>query len=305
MAEPVCGRPAKRAHGRWDDAETAVLIETWAPIYKRRCDGEIDPWVPEARLQRVRADRRLVIEDWRAVASAVNAFRDGARLDSHRTPQQCKGRVDTILGIYGKELYGAVPSSWLFFSVLRDVLSPVEPEQRQGDVADGAVGVEAESGGADAEDARTMVEPVQQEPEGINGGEPGRGGAPGSRRSASVTGLVDAPRIPKKPRTAAGWASGPAGRGMRGRASAGCAPRVAATADLFGAAAPITGGSASVSTVAEVVKKVTADMCQNVTAMCRNMCQDVTRMCQDMVVESLDAERGAARAPGADRRRRH
>ncbi|CAN6164118.1 unnamed protein product [Urochloa humidicola] len=310
MAELVCGRPAKRAHSRWDNAETVVLIETWASIYKHRCDGEIGPWVPEARLRRVRTDRRLVIEDWCAVASAVNAFRDGARLDSHCTPQQCKGHVDTILGIYGKELYGTVPSSWRFFSVLRDVLSPIEPEQRQGEVADGAMGVKAEIGGTNTEDARTMVEPiedvpdvardkegvrdaqgagtvvepVQQESEGINGGEPGRGGAPWSRRSASVMGLVgaavDAPHIPKKPRSAAGWASGPAGRGMRGRASAGYARHVAA------------------------VKKVTADMYQNVTDMCQNMCQDLTRICQDMVVESLDAERGLARAPGAARRRR-
>ncbi|CAN6347046.1 unnamed protein product [Urochloa humidicola] len=86
MAEPVRGKPGKKAHDRWDDAETTMLIDTWAPIYKCRRDGEIDPWVPEAQLPHVRTDRHLVIEDWRAVASAVNEFRDGACLDSHQTP---------------------------------------------------------------------------------------------------------------------------------------------------------------------------------------------------------------------------
>ncbi|CAN6337768.1 unnamed protein product [Urochloa humidicola] len=367
MAEPVRGRPAKRAHGRWDDPETGVLIDAWAPIYRRRRDGEIDPWVPEPRLHRVRADRRLVMEDWRAVASAVNAFRDGARLGSHRTPQQCRGRIETIMGMYGKELYGAAPSSWRFFPVLRDILSPAAaaaavglvgqpagpptPVDLEQPVPQKAVAAESSSGGDDAEDAGTtmaeqdedvpdgaveeevvhdaqrqgtVVEPVLQQEEGINGGEPavdvhgpGRGGATGTgwRRSAAFAGqvgvgaAVDAPRIPKKRRTAAGRASGPAGRGgARGRAASAGGVRAASSAsaaDLCGVAAPapMNGGSAPVSTVAEVVKKVAADMCQNVAAMCRNMCQDVTRMCQDMVVESLDAERGAARAAGAGRRR--
>lgn len=81
---------------------------------------------------------------------------------------------------------------------------------------------------------------------------------------------------------------------MRGGASTGAA-------DLFGVAST-AGGSASFSTMAEVVTKVTNDVCHNVTTMCQNMCQDVTMcknvttMCQNMVMKSLDVERDVAAA---------
>jgi hypothetical protein len=45
---------------------------------------------------RVRSSCRLVTDDWRVVAAAVNSSRDAKRLGSHRTHQQCKDRIDTL-----------------------------------------------------------------------------------------------------------------------------------------------------------------------------------------------------------------
>lgn len=82
----MAGQPQRTvARGHLSDAETAALIDSWAPLYRRRRDGEGDMWVLPAR-----RSRALVLEDWRAVATSVNAYRAGAGLDSVRTHQQCK-----------------------------------------------------------------------------------------------------------------------------------------------------------------------------------------------------------------------
>ncbi|RLN31190.1 hypothetical protein C2845_PM05G23840 [Panicum miliaceum] len=235
-----------RARGRLSDGETAVLIKAWQPLYERRGAGEIDPSVPARWHRRVRS-RCIVAADWRAVATAVNAYRDSKSLGSYRDPQQCKGRITSVTKIYWDEYArGAGWSSWRFFPTLGHILNPDgdgQPVSRgpppaparpevppQDGVADGDVDVES---GGDAEDASTMVEPVQLEDVSdggdtavdMRGEEDGHGSAAGYvRRPAAavadhsggevIDGLL---HIPKRPRTG-GSASGAAG--TRGGASA-------------------------------------------------------------------------------------
>jgi len=90
--------PTKQAElRRWSPGETAVLIDAWAPLYRRRRGGQSDVWVPRDQRGRARSFRDLVPEDWRAVAAAVNGYRAEAGLTTDRTPDQCKRRMRRIL----------------------------------------------------------------------------------------------------------------------------------------------------------------------------------------------------------------
>jgi hypothetical protein len=116
MAAPY--QPPTRACSRWRDDETTALIDAWKPLFKDRRHGKIDG-VAARYHSRVRSSCRLVADDWRVVAAAVNSSRDAKRLVSHRTHQQCKNRIDTLTHTYGKEFFGATALPWRFFTTLR------------------------------------------------------------------------------------------------------------------------------------------------------------------------------------------
>lgn len=127
MAAALQPRSFSRAYGRWSDAETAAFINSWALLYVRRRGGKGDMWLPQqqhllVRRARGHSSRALVVEDWRAVASAVNSHRADAGLGSSvRTYVQCKLRMGALKNRYRKELAAPAPSRWLFFNVLHGV----------------------------------------------------------------------------------------------------------------------------------------------------------------------------------------
>ncbi|KAK3138918.1 hypothetical protein QOZ80_5AG0375170 [Eleusine coracana subsp. coracana] len=136
----------KLARGHWSDEETAALIASWAPLYQRRRTGEGDMWAPPPnRLA-------LVLEDWRAVASAVNAYRAGAGLGSSRTHQQCKLRVQTLKDMYLKALRAAAPSGCRFFHALHAVWGGEEWSRAVAVSAAAAAAADVQEGEAAASD---------------------------------------------------------------------------------------------------------------------------------------------------------
>ncbi|KAL6610126.1 hypothetical protein ACP70R_040095 [Stipagrostis hirtigluma subsp. patula] len=110
-----------RAHGKWSVPETDVLVEAWAPLYRRRRDGQADAWIPPHQHKKVRKWRNLVAQDWRAVATAVNAYRAGEGLGSHREVDQCRARLVTLKRKYKEQLALAAPSRWPLFPKLHAV----------------------------------------------------------------------------------------------------------------------------------------------------------------------------------------
>ncbi|CAN6328445.1 unnamed protein product [Urochloa humidicola] len=90
---------------RWSVAETRALVEAWEPLHQRRRQAQGDPWVPPHQR---RSSLDLVDEDWRAIAAAIN---------TERTPEQCKSRINYLKVCYIRELSKEKPSSWKFFAV--------------------------------------------------------------------------------------------------------------------------------------------------------------------------------------------
>ncbi|KAL6620159.1 hypothetical protein ACP70R_035298 [Stipagrostis hirtigluma subsp. patula] len=139
-----------RAHGKWSVPETDVLVEAWAPLYRRRRDGQADAWIPPHQHKKVRKWRNLVAQDWRAVATAVNAYRAGEGLGSHREVDQCRARLVTLKRKYKEQLALAAPSRWPLFPKLHAVWA--------GEVVDRGFAA------ADARGARTPAAPSRRTP---------------------------------------------------------------------------------------------------------------------------------------------
>ncbi|KAJ1262671.1 hypothetical protein BS78_09G127200 [Paspalum vaginatum] len=136
----------KRAFGRWSLVETTKLIEVWGPMYSHRRSGTKDAWVPQHIRGRARSSRNLVTEDWRAVACYVNMYRAAAGLDSLRTHDQCKKRVEHLRRRYVKERRG-----WPFFDALHAVWGDEPAVNRAVQAAGGPpAGAPADESGAGA-----------------------------------------------------------------------------------------------------------------------------------------------------------
>lgn len=86
--------PPESASGNWSDGETSTLIDAWGPVHLRR------------------RPRGLLLTDWRAAASAVNAHRAAAGRRFNRTRVQCQTRVRTLKKRYKTELPKQPPSGW-------------------------------------------------------------------------------------------------------------------------------------------------------------------------------------------------
>ncbi|KAK3147540.1 hypothetical protein QOZ80_3BG0283590 [Eleusine coracana subsp. coracana] len=100
---PISYRTPYRADD-WSDGETSVLIGAWGPTKQLR--------------------GRLAMEDWRAVASAVNAHGRAAGHRYNRTRAQCQSRVGSLKRRYKKELQLSAPSStWRHLPRLRAFLA--------------------------------------------------------------------------------------------------------------------------------------------------------------------------------------
>ncbi|KAL6649749.1 hypothetical protein ACP70R_013973 [Stipagrostis hirtigluma subsp. patula] len=97
-------KPPPRA-ADWSDGETSALIGAWGPLYLRR------------------RPRRLVLKEWRAAASAVNAHRAALGRRSNRTRAQCQRRVQNLKARYKEELSKRPPSGWCHFPRLRAFLA--------------------------------------------------------------------------------------------------------------------------------------------------------------------------------------
>ncbi|CAN6215148.1 unnamed protein product [Urochloa humidicola] len=86
--------PRECASGNWSDGETCTLIGAWGPTHLRR------------------QPRPLLLKDWRAAASAVNAHRRAAGCRFNRTGVQCQTRIRTLKKRYKEELLKQPPSGW-------------------------------------------------------------------------------------------------------------------------------------------------------------------------------------------------
>ncbi|XP_071711325.1 trihelix transcription factor ENAP2-like [Rutidosis leptorrhynchoides] len=91
----------------WSESGTETLIETWGERY----------------LQLNRGNLRQ--KDWKHVADAVNANRDGSK--PPRTDVQCKNRIDTLKKKYKIEKLKSktTPSKWPFFNRLDHLIGTV------------------------------------------------------------------------------------------------------------------------------------------------------------------------------------
>ncbi|TKV96661.1 hypothetical protein SEVIR_9G443300v4 [Setaria viridis] len=107
---PSCGRkpPPERASGNWSDGETSTLIDAWGPAHLRR------------------HPRHLLLNDWRAAASAVNAHRAAAGRRFNRTRLQCQTRVRTLKKRYKEELSRQPPSRWPHLRQLHPFLASAD-----------------------------------------------------------------------------------------------------------------------------------------------------------------------------------
>ncbi|CAN6320354.1 unnamed protein product [Urochloa humidicola] len=86
--------PRESASGNWSDGETSTLIHAWGPAHLRR------------------QPRPLLLKDWRAASSAVNAHRRAAGHRFNRTGVQCQTRIRTLKKRYKEELLKRPPSGW-------------------------------------------------------------------------------------------------------------------------------------------------------------------------------------------------
>lgn len=96
--------PPECASGNWSDGETSVLIDAWGSAHQRR------------------QPRPLLLKDWRAAASAVNAHRAAAGRRFNRTRAQCQTRIRTLKKRCKEELSRQPPSGWPHLSRLRAFL---------------------------------------------------------------------------------------------------------------------------------------------------------------------------------------
>lgn len=96
--------PPECASGNWSDGETSVLIDAWGSAHQ------------------LRQPRPLLLKDWRAAASAVNAYRAAAGRRFNRTRAQCQTRIRTLKKRYKEELSRRPPSGWPHLSRLRAFL---------------------------------------------------------------------------------------------------------------------------------------------------------------------------------------
>ncbi|TVU19171.1 hypothetical protein EJB05_35308, partial [Eragrostis curvula] len=103
-----------------------VLLNAWKEMFEQRRKGEFAPWHPEIEREEVRNHRRLVAEDWRALAIMVNAHRTEKGLRYHRTNKQCENRMGVLRELYKKELSGSAarPLPGTIFSVLHQAWAP-------------------------------------------------------------------------------------------------------------------------------------------------------------------------------------
>ncbi|KAF8721407.1 hypothetical protein HU200_023120 [Digitaria exilis] len=112
VMQPSSGRkPSPEcASGNWSDGETSALIDAWGNARQRR------------------QPRPLLLTDWRAAASAVNAHRAAAGRRFNRTRAQCQTRIRTLKKRYREELSRRPPSGWPHLPRLRAFLAnPDEP----------------------------------------------------------------------------------------------------------------------------------------------------------------------------------
>lgn len=86
----------------WSEGGTETLIEAWGDRY----------------LQLNRGNLRQ--KDWKEVADAVNANRDGSK--APRTDIQCKNRIDTLKKKYKLERAKPLPSKWPFFNRIEHLI---------------------------------------------------------------------------------------------------------------------------------------------------------------------------------------
>ncbi|OEL29556.1 hypothetical protein BAE44_0009428 [Dichanthelium oligosanthes] len=96
--------PPECASGNWSDGETSTLIDAWGPAHLRR------------------QPRHLLLKDWRAAASVVNAHRAAAGRRFNRTRAQCQTRIRTLKKRYKEELSRRPPSGWPHLPQLRAFL---------------------------------------------------------------------------------------------------------------------------------------------------------------------------------------
>ncbi|KAJ1297588.1 hypothetical protein BS78_01G388000 [Paspalum vaginatum] len=97
--------PPERASGNWSDGETSTLIDTWGPLHLRRRPG------------------CLLLKDWRAAASAVNAHRFALGRRLNRSRAQCKTRIRTLKRRYKEEAPKQPPSGWRYLHRLHAFLA--------------------------------------------------------------------------------------------------------------------------------------------------------------------------------------
>ncbi|KAJ9545636.1 hypothetical protein OSB04_025343 [Centaurea solstitialis] len=95
----------------WSESGTETLIESWGDRY----------------LQLNRGNLRQ--KDWKDVALAVNANRDGSK--APRTDVQCKNRIDTLKKKYKLEKSKATPSKWPFFHRLDGLIGAANSVTRK------------------------------------------------------------------------------------------------------------------------------------------------------------------------------
>ncbi|KAL6880309.1 hypothetical protein ACP4OV_011874 [Aristida adscensionis] len=255
----------RAAGGRWGDGETTALIDAWVSL--RRASGRVD---------------------WRAAAIAVNAYRASAGARSDRSAAQCRRRAVGLRRRYREEASAAArgaPLGWGLFPRLRAIMvaagcappCPAEDDRARGDAAGGGAAAAAVDepgcGGAGEESEDTGVK-----------AEPCTGPAPADdgRRRAPVAGVA---RRLRSGRPVSGSAAAAAADALGGDAGAASeAGFGAAVEGLFagGMPAPRSGGTAAAVSAATEVAIRLAEMCQNV------------------MLQSLHAERDAARAARQD-----